>query len=46
MERNVSIKKRSRIAGGAMKVLVGIAALILFRYFRESRRREKNEEGD
>jgi hypothetical protein len=45
MEKSVAIKKKSR-KGRVTVVLAGIAALILFRHFRESKRRAKNEEGD
>lgn len=46
MEKRVMMKKKSRVGSYALKVSVGIAALILFRYFREGKRRTKNEEGD
>ena len=45
MEKSVAIKKKSR-KGRVTVVLAGIAALILFRHFRESKRRAKKEEGD
>lgn len=47
MEKRVMMKKKSKIGSRALKAIVGIAALILFRYFREGKkRRTKNEEGD
>lgn len=46
MERNVTVRKKTQIRRRMLKVFVGMAALILFRYFREGNRRRKNEEGD
>ncbi len=46
MEKRVTVKKKSRISVWTLKVFAGIAALILFRYFREGKRRRKDEEGD
>lgn len=46
MEKRVAMRRKSKIGSRVLKVFVGIAALVLFRYFREGKRRRKNEEGD
>lgn len=46
MEKYVKISRKSKLNGWIVKGIVGMTALILFRYFRETKRRGKNEEGD
>lgn len=47
MEKRVEMKKKSKIGSQALKILVGIGAVILFHHFKERKdRRGKNEEGD